>query len=282
MATASCLVCGGRGTTPRHPGVVECRTCGYVFADLDLTDEDFVRLYDRRYFFGDEYSDYLADRKVLQKNFRLRLSTLSAFLDPQRHRRLFEIGSAYGFFLELARDRFQDVAGIDVAEDAVRHAREQLHLNVSRGDFLDAPLDGQRLDVVCMWDTIEHLRRPDRYLERVSRLVGRGGLLAITTGDVRSLNARWRGRSWRLMHPPTHAHYFSPATLGRLLGNHGFDVVYNRYCGFYRSLDNAAYNVLVLRRNARFLYDLLRRSGIAKIDLYLNLYDIMYVIARRR
>ena len=76
--------------------------------------------------------------------------------------------------------------------------------------------------------------------------------------------------------------YFSARTLTQLLANYDFEVVANRYCGFYRSLGNVAYNVLVLRQQKPWLYRPLARTGLTRLGFYLNLYDIMYVIARRR
>ena len=49
------------------------------------------------------------------------------------------------------------------------------------------------VDVVCMWDTIEHLQHPHLYIERASANMNRGGVIAITTGDIGSLMARMRG-----------------------------------------------------------------------------------------
>jgi O-methyltransferase involved in polyketide biosynthesis len=133
-----------------------------------------------------------------------------------------------------------------------------------------------------MWDTIEHLRAPHAYVEKIAAHTEAGALVALTTGDIESLNARLRKDKWRLIHPPTHLHYFSRKSIAQLLDAHGFDVIYNRYCGFYRSIGNMAYNVLVLRQQKPQLYRPLERLGVGGLGFYLNLYDIMYVIARRR
>ncbi len=45
---------------------------------------------------------------------QLRLEVLGRFLDPARHRHLLEIGSAFGFFLKVARERFDTVRGFDL------------------------------------------------------------------------------------------------------------------------------------------------------------------------
>lgn len=277
-----CIVCGTTQHESVYKGLLKCQRCGHTVADLNLTDAELFKLYSRNYFFGEEYSDYVADKKVMQKNFKLRLKTLQTFLNPTFHTKLLEIGCAYGFFLEFAQHYFDQVQGIDITEEGVRYARETLHLDAIQSDLLKHDFGEQRFDVVCMWDTIEHLGQPHFYIEKISKQMNPGGLIAITTGDISSLNARIRKSNWRLIHPPTHVHYFSRKTLAKMLNNYGFDVVYNRYCGFYRSVDNIAYNIFMLRQNNPKMYHWLKRLRLTDWYFYLNLYDIMYVIASKR
>ena len=153
--------------------------------------EELAALYDESYFRGLEYLDYLADRRVHEANFRRRLRELLRWI-PRDHR-LFEIGCSYGLFLNLAR-AYWTVSGCDIAAEPCNYARDHLGLDVSCADFLDLPLNKGDLDAFCMWDTIEHLRAPDLYLERIAEILPRGGLLALTTGDIGSLLARGRDR----------------------------------------------------------------------------------------
>jgi 2-polyprenyl-3-methyl-5-hydroxy-6-metoxy-1,4-benzoquinol methylase len=249
---------------------------------VDLPDERLHELYGRRYFHGDEYTDYTADRPELEKNFARRMVVLRRFLDPERHRRLFELGCAYGYFLNAVRGEFGAVEGIDVSGDAVRFAREQLHLPVLHGDVLTTDFGERRYDVVCLWDTIEHLKSPDLYVEALSRHLSPGGLMALTTGDISSLNARIKRARWRLIHPPTHVHYFTRASIARMLGRFGFDVVHIEYCGFSRSLGAIVDGLFRLRWGLDGLAAWLQRRSIARRSVYLNLRDIMYVIAIKR
>lgn len=279
---SGCLVCGARDSRPVYSGILRCAGCGFTYADVDMTDAELSELYSKNYFFGDEYSDYLADRNVIEKNFKLRLRVLEGFLHDENEKRLLEIGCAYGFFLNLVKDKFKDVRGIDISKDGTDYARDKLRLDVVNGDFLKHDFGNGSFDAVCMWDTIEHIRSPDLYLEKISRLTKKGAILAITTGDIESLNSRIRKGRWRLLHPPTHLHYFSEKTMKLILNRYGFEVLYSRHCGFYRSVDNIAYNIFVLRKKNQTLYNLLKRIGLTDINIYLNLYDIMYVIAVRR
>ncbi len=276
-----CIVCGSSSSSPLYTGLLRCGECGHVFAGCFLSKAEVASLYQRGYFEGNEYIDYLADKQVIQKNFALRLKALKPFLNETYHKRLLEIGCAYGFFLEVAEAYFESVSGIDITEAGVAHAVKELGLDAIAIDFLDYDLQDRQFDVVCLWDTIEHLKEPHRYLEKIALHTTPGAILALTTGDISSLMARWRKQNWRLIHPPTHLHYFSPRTLGRLLSKFGFTICYHRHCGFYRRFDTIAYTLFVLRHSYPRLYRRFQKTGLARLHCYLNAYDISYIIARK-
>jgi len=278
---STCIVCRSKQHYLLYEGILRCSECGHVFADFTPDDSYLWDIYRKDYFFGEEYSNYVADRRVIQKNLRRRLSVLQRFINWEKHNHLLEIGCAYGFFLDLVRERFKFAVGLDISEDGIRYARERLGVNAYQVDFLQYDCSHRMFDIVCMWDTIEHIRDPHLYIEKISSIVPKDGLLALTTGDIDSLLARLQRDRWRMIHPPTHIHYFSRRTIERLLRQYGFEIVYNRYCGFFRSIDNIFYNLFILRQKKPYIYNIIRKSGLSRFDFYINLYDIMFVIARR-
>lgn len=274
-----CTICNKANPSLLYQGIYQCQFCDHAAADTKLSDQELFQLYSKNYFFGLEYSNYLKDQKVLEKNFTLRMKTLTPFL--QRKNTLLEVGSAYGFFLNLVKNEFQKVQGIDICEEGVRYAAETFKLNVKQGDFLKEDFSNQTFDLICLWDTLEHLQAPELYIEKMAQCTEPGSIVSLTTGDIQSMNARFRKEKWRLIHPPTHLHYFSKKSLSFLLEQNGFEVLYNKYCGFYRSIDNIAYNIFVLRKKRESVYRLLKKLRITDVYLYMNLFDIMHVIARR-
>lgn len=282
MAPSRCLVCeGALGPHPRLPGLRECSGCGFITADVALSEDELRTLYGADYFHGDEYADYVAEGPELRENFRRRIETLLQYQPEQERRRLFEIGAAYGFFLDEVRSSYEQVAGIDISEAAAEYARSQLGVDVVAADYLALQLPEQ-VDTLCMWDTIEHLSRPRDFIEKAARDVRAGGLLALTTGDIDSLNARMRGRRWRMIHPPTHLHYFSRRTLVRLLDSAGFDVVHVETAGNTRSIRGIIYAILVLRGGRQGLFNKVKTLPGLGQSITLDLRDIVYIIARRR
>jgi SAM-dependent methyltransferase len=278
MTPERCLVCGHEGLDPHFDVLLRCPACSFVTARLD-PGFDPTRVYATSYFTGSEYFDYRSDEAFFSRTFRRRLGELAR---RRSGGRLLEIGSAYGFFLGLAKQYFQ-VVGYEVNREAARYARERFGVDVRSDDFLETTPDsiGGPVDVTVMWDVIEHLARPDLYLAHVASLSRTGALLYITTGDIESVLARLRGRRWRMIHPPSHLHYFSRATLERLLASCGFRVIEARPVGVARSLRQILYSVLVLRLGKSRLFEACQRLVPPSWGFTLNTFDIMQVIAER-
>lgn len=278
MAEASCLVCGHGDFDPHLDVLLKCPACGFVTARID-TPINLRSLYEGGYFTGEEYLDYRADEALFSRTFRKRLKELRR---RRSNGRLLEIGSAYGFFLDLAKSHF-DVVGFEPNAEAARYARETFGVEVRTDDFLQATREdvGGTVDVTVMWDVIEHLQRPDLFLAHVAELSKPGALLYVTTGDIGSRLARIRGRKWRLIHPPSHLHYFGRNTITRLLANHGFCVLEIRSVGVARSLRQILYSLLVLGFNLPRVHAALKKLAPPGRGFTLNTFDIMQVVAQR-
>ncbi|AZO31538.1 MULTISPECIES: methyltransferase domain-containing protein [unclassified Mesorhizobium] len=276
-----CLVCGGRYEESRFPGLVRCKACGFVAANLDISDEELATIYGEDYFHGNEYLDYIAEEESLRLNFRNRISTLRSLVSDLADKELFEIGCAYGFFLQEVAPVVRRASGIDISADAVRSAQGERGVDAVCGDYLKFDLP-RPVDIIAMWDTIEHLKRPDLFVSKAARDLRTGGILALTTGDIQSLNARLRGKKWRMIHPPTHLHYFSTATITKLLNRHGFDVIHASHPGNSRKFRSVLYYIFVLRMKRPAIYAALQKIGLFNFSITINLFDIMYIIAQRR
>jgi SAM-dependent methyltransferase len=245
------------------------------------------QLYQREYFFGGEYLDYAADRAALERNFRNRLDGLPGVVHPAA--RVVELGCAYGYFLNLIKDRVAWHLGFDPSADGVEFACQTLKVNATTDDFVTHPIEPASIDAVFMWDVIEHLPRPDDVLGKVSEVLVPGGHLVLTTGDVSSWLARVRGGRWRMIHPPTHVYYFSPSTLHRLLDRYGLEIRRLRRPAIHRNLGSALGQLARVRgsrggsgRALRLAGTVARRIGLDRWNVPCNLGDIVEVLAVRR
>lgn len=278
---ARCLVCDGAYSKATIPGLKRCNDCGFVTADLTISEKDLARLYGTDYFHGEEYRNYVSEEASLKVNFRRRIDTLKQIIPNFSKMKVFEIGCAYGFFLDEVAPDVLAAQGIDISADATEYARSVKKVNAITGNYSDYKVPSE-IGLVAMWDTIEHLPRPDIFIEKAASEVMPGGYIAITTGDISALNARIRGKKWRMIHPPTHMHYFSVATLTKLLERNGFDVVHVSHPGNARDLRSILHFVLDLRLGWGGVYRRIAAWRVFNISLSLNLFDIMFVVAQRR
>ena len=209
MTSADCVVCGSNATaaSPLRADLVECRECGLVYRQNRFEDPGE---YSETYFVDGAYSDYSAERDPIFRSARRRLGMLERAVSG---RRLLDVGCAAGYFLEAARARGWDVTGLELSRYALERARET-DLPVHDGSIL-APPDFPPFDVITLWDTIEHLVEPVVALVNARRLLRPNGVIAISTGDRKSVVAKVLGRRWRLLNDPTHNFFFDKNTLSR-------------------------------------------------------------------
>jgi SAM-dependent methyltransferase len=201
--------------------ILQCAECGLGRAQQ--TDFDPGAYYNEDYFSGgraDGYADYRSAEAILRREFSHKVAFIRRFRESGR---LLDVGCAYGFFLEEAKG-FYEVCGIEIAEEAAAACRAR-GLKVLTGVADEARLaELGMMDVIVLLDVIEHLPDPAATLALCTRHLNPGGIIVITTGDFASLYARLAGPHWRLMTPPQHLWFFTPASLGRLAGTLGLSV----------------------------------------------------------
>ena len=137
---------------------------------------------------------------------------------------LVDLGCWVGFLLDEARARGWDpVTGVEPSEFASAFARERLGLDVRTDDLMTADLPAGRHQAVVLGDVIEHLPDPAAALGRVRSLLAPDGGVMLMLPDAGSRVARVTGRRWWSV-IPTHVHYFTRASLARLLADHEFEL----------------------------------------------------------
>jgi SAM-dependent methyltransferase len=249
--------------TVRGHDIHRCPHCGLVFADLRKVD--LSGAYEEDYY-TKVYADYESDRDIHSRNHGPVLDKIEGLV-PRGS--LLEIGSAFGFFLDVARKRGWDVHGYEVSQYASEVAREKYGARVTHADFVEATVCGV-YDCACAFDTIEHVTDPDGMVRKIASALRIGGCLVITTGDMGSLVGRIFGRHWRLMCPPLHLYYYDARSLAFLLRKHGFTVVSVTHEGRYYLLGSILQMLLRIPKGV-----------LPPIRVKVNIGDVMMVIARK-
>lgn len=270
-----------------------CDGCGNGYLDLAETPLDPSALYQEGYHLKPAghsadahapvgYDDYYAMEPAFRRTFSARLSELLRRQPPAPGRSLLDIGCGPGFFLDLARPHYA-VQGVELAPEAVAHARERLKLDVKQAPFDGKMFAEASFDAVTMFDTIEHVPDPIGALNGISRVLKPGGWVQLTTGDFSSLASRVSGANWHLLTPPDHLFYFTRGGLVGLMEKHGFEVAAVRYPYGHFTVDYLMERLvksLRLGLSYRRLTGL--RAALTRTMVPVNLWDIMLIEARKR
>src|SRR5262245_38711675 len=216
--TETCHICKARTFSQLFKkngfDILKCSSCGIVFTKIP-PGFDLLSIYDESYFQGgqsDGYGDYVGTEAVLRREFKKSVSVIREMTGHRPGLKLLELGSAYGFFLDEAAKYFECL-GIEVSTPAAEHSRLRGH-RVLDGVLTErAVSEIGRVDIVALFDVVEHLPDPIETFQLIDRCLNEDGVVVLTTGDIESLYAKVSGRSWRLMTPPQHTFFFSPRTL---------------------------------------------------------------------
>jgi len=286
---APCNYCGECNHLPLfdrlHPKIVQCKSCGLIFNALMPSEAELESIYTEGYFNSKDslkygYTNYLADRSNIVKTSQRRLREIEKLKRPGS---LLDIGCAFGFFMDVARERGWTVSGVEISRFAAECAAGELGLDVVNISAECCEYGRCSSDVITMWDLIEHLRDPAGTLRKLAGVLKEDGILVLSTPDVESLPARlmrekWLG--WQLQNE--HLHYFSYSTLERMLNAAGLEVIKQMHVGKHVTFDLFVDRLALYGRPVAALLRSLGGLFPAPLSFYVNPLDIICIYARLR
>jgi SAM-dependent methyltransferase len=192
------------------------------------SENDLHANFSSGYFEGAEvpggYDDYAADEPLHRRNARRRLARVAKNRRGEAPGSMLDIGCAYGYALDEARSRGWSVVGVEPSPAAAQHARS-LGLSVfpDAGSALAEHPEG--FDVVSMCQVLSHVPDPVSAVSAAAKALKPGGLLFIETWRRDAFLARFAGRRWHVISPPTVVWLETSSSIRRLLERVGLEVV---------------------------------------------------------
>lgn len=255
-----CLICGKNKSTvihvfdsknnPKIKGLklAKCDNCGFVFINPQPSIEEIKTFYPKDLNVRKRKSKLrFLKEHYEKKRFKLVLKEFEKQTKVPEN--ILDIGCSNGFFLKLAKEKGLEIYGTELNNRQIEYLKKNLTKNIY---LSEKELIGKtKFDIITAFDVIEHLPRPDKFIENCSKLLKDDGLLIILTMDLNSWTYRiFKKRvSWI---GDQHLFYFSKKTLGKLLEKNGLKIYKTKNYNLSVLHFIQFIRVLILRRKAEF------------------------------
>jgi SAM-dependent methyltransferase len=197
---------GSSRTLLSHGRILRCKSCGLAYRSFRPQNEELASLYraadDSRY--EAEMPNRWRTAKRHHKIIETHVPGIGSLLD---------VGCASGAFLCLMRDAGWDVQGVEPSESQFQRATKLLGggSHIQQCVLQDASLV-RDFDLVTLWDVLEHVTEPVRFLQLAASHLKGGGHLILNVPRVDSRGARLLGSRWPLL-LAEHLNYFTIPSL---------------------------------------------------------------------
>ncbi len=238
MEEVKCAICRERGDSKlylvseaegRSFRYERCISCGLIFLNPRPGAGEILAYYDEEYY-GQGKQKFRTWIEVPRLFFaRQRVRRVQRFL-PHNGRAL-DIGCGQGTFLNLLKREGWEVFGTELSEKQANRAIEA-GLSVWMGDLREDHFPSAFLDLVTLWEVIEHLPQPAEVIRRIRPMLKKRGIVAISTPNPEGLQARVFRENWFALDIPRHLYLFSPKTLEQLMAQEGFRLIHLGHLSF--------------------------------------------------
>ena len=133
---------------------------------------------------------------------------------------LYDVGCGDGEFLGACQNRGIRIGGCEPQARGRDQAEKNLNCRIDENLF--ASTEDQLFDAVTVWHVIEHVDNPGKMIRDIWNNLKPGGLLAVSTVNIDSWQARIFGTKWLHLDPPRHLWIGSRKAVEQLLVKNGF------------------------------------------------------------
>jgi SAM-dependent methyltransferase len=197
-----------------HPRMVECNSCGMLYANPALQQESLGEAYKEASFDG-QLESLLAARtyRGLLESYRAPFSHGESALD---------IGAGDGAFVEqLLAMGFDNAVGVEPSDAPIQAAKPEIRGHLRQGLFAASEFDPESLDLISCFQVMEHVPNPLEMSKDAFSLLKPGGLFFVVVHNRRALSARILGEKSPIF-DIEHLQLFDERTGEQLLQRAGF------------------------------------------------------------
>jgi 2-polyprenyl-3-methyl-5-hydroxy-6-metoxy-1,4-benzoquinol methylase len=214
--------------------IVECKNCGHKYMTPVIREELMNRYYS---ILNSEF--YHSEKEIYNQNVREYEDYSRIIQQFKKEGSVLEIGCGNGFLLKTLENIGYDCHGVEPSPAAFGYAKHTLNLDVENKFLSESSFFNSEFDVVIFIDVAEHITHMQTFMNEVSQVLKKGGMLFIGTGNIDSLNARLAKADWNYFLSWEHVSFFNKKSMSYLLQQNNFqDIIIRKTSLQHKPLQN--------------------------------------------
>ena len=200
IATRACPICLEKIVTILHKqkfvlpeghplnngyDVVSCKKCGFVFADIQVTQKAYDVFYARFSKYGDKKTSTGGGQDLFDAARLKETAGIIASVLPDKNARVIDIGCANGGLLqEISLLGYPHLLGIDPAKICVETTRNITGVEARTGSLSNMPENIGKFNMVILSHVLEHVQDLSQAIINISNIVAENGCVYVEVPDA--------------------------------------------------------------------------------------------------
>lgn len=249
----------------------KCKTCDLVLNLSDLkSNYDYEDYYDEDS--GGRFNFFI---ELIVKAFRFGRALGIKIIDSKA-KSILDIGSGRGYMLYYLKNLgFKTTIGTQISLPARKFSQEKLGLDVRGKDMLEINFE-EKFDIISMYHVFEHIKDPEKYIERISDLLNTNGKLVLQVPNFDSWTNRISHDYWLALDPEHHLYNYTYYYLKPLLEKNGFKIIkFNSFSLEYSIFTSVQSLVNKFTETENFFFNFLQKP---KFSYMILLHVILFIL----
>jgi 2-polyprenyl-3-methyl-5-hydroxy-6-metoxy-1,4-benzoquinol methylase len=260
-----------------------CSTCTFTFTQNAPSESTIGPYYEsEEYISHSDTQKSMMDKiyhKVRARMLDSKLNTIKAL--GLSGKRLLDVGTGTGYFLNHMKKNDWSVLGIEVNEEARKIAKDKFGIDtIVPSKLFDI---NEKFDVITLWHVLEHIHQLNENIAKFHSLLNEDGALIIAVPNHTSNDAKRYKDYWAAYDVPRHLWHFSPKSMETLMSKHGFELIKKKnmpFDAFYVSLLSEKYKKAGLASIKGGMAGLISNlKSVTNVD---NSSSIIYIFKKRK
>lgn len=202
----------------------KCSSCKIIFVHKNKKENlDSQKVYEN-YYKKETASRFGSIVELVVKTFRFVRAYKVSILGPN-YKSILDIGSGRGWMLYFLKKyfKYKRTVGTQIADNAYTFSKEKLGLEIYNKDLLELPLK-DKFDVITILHVLEHVKNPEKYVEKIYELLNKNGSLFIEVPNYNAWTRKLIKKYWLALDLKHHLIFFTPISLIVLLQKYNFKI----------------------------------------------------------